>query len=202
MPTAARIFCYVLLIIFNSATYAESDHHDHHDHHEQHNDHHDHKHHDEHDHDAEFTQHAAHQHGHATCSISYSENEIIVSLTLPSIDVFGFEHKATNQQEQAVVEQALNQLSVTDNIIKLEPTCDPTTHQVDYAPSDSSNDNNMHSDVNMNIHFACSNDISRHITFELFNVTPSLEHIEIGYISDNKQALFSVTQDNNSITLD
>ena len=197
---ALKNICCVLLIMFSTTIYAESDQHEHH--HEEHHEHLDHKHHDEHDHDSEFTQHAAHQHGHANGSISFSENEIIVSLTLPSIDVFGFEHKATNQQEQTIIDNALKELSMIGNIIKLEPTCETSTHQVNYEPPESSNDSDIHSDVIVNTHFACGDDSARQIIFELSNITPSIEHIEIGYISDNKQALFSVTPDNNSITLD
>ena len=162
-------------------------------------------------HDFEFTQHHAHQHGLSNASISYTNQQIQVSITLPAANVFGFEHSAINEKEQAVIDDALATLSSVDKIVSLHPECNVLSHQIhheihkdehtDHHEHNHSGHDDEHSDITLESLFSCDTNQAIKLTFNLFENFPSLEKINIQFISDHHQDLYSATAANNSFTI-
>lgn len=193
-----------LLTLLIAVATASENHHEHSsEHHEEHHhgsEHrHNNKHDSKHDHDElEFTEHQAHEHGHARATISYSNNNVVMSITLPSIDVFGFEHEPHNKEEQAIVEQALKKISILDNIVSIDPVCKADTYSVSNNLSSSHDD--AHSDVQINATLSCDNNKPRLITFTLFETLSTVEELSVEYISDNIQNLHTLSPNERTFT--
>jgi len=181
----------LLTLLFSTAIASD----DHHEHNSEHHHNHESKHH--HDDELEFTEHHAHEHGHARATISYSNHNLILSITLPTIDVFGFEHKPHSEDEKSIAKKALDELSIINNIVSIDPSCKLDTLTSNYQTS--SHDEN-HSDIEMNANLICDNNEPRLITFTLFETLPTLEQLTVEYISDNKQDLHTLTPIEKAIT--
>lgn len=176
------ILAILYLLCCNS--FASSEHHDH-----------DHHNHNEHEEDEfEFTDHQAHEHGHANTKVSYSNNQLAMTVTLPAIDVFGFEHKASNEQQQEVIDTALNNLSTIENIVVIHPSCTTERYKVNRSQQD------LHADVIVDMLLKCVNAEPLEITFNVFDILPTIDKMTVEYISDNKQELHTLTSNENHIT--
>ena len=165
-----------------------------------------HEHEEAHEHN-EFEQHTSHEHGQATANISYIEDTLIIDLDLPSIDVFGFEHAPSNENEDEVVFLNLAKLEDINNIVATEPACALISTNVtsDILPNSETHEHGdkhsdeMHSDVKAAYELHCSSAIK--LIFTLFDHFKSLEKITVQYVSAHEQKLFTVTPDSSTISL-
>lgn len=157
----------------------------------------------EHDHEDdhhghEFEQHGRHEHGHALANISYSGNILKVDLTLPAIDLFGFEHQARDAHERQIRQEAINILKTPENIITFQPDCKLDIYQV---TSTAENQSSKHSDVKVSYVFDCQANKSIELRFLLFEAFKSLQEVEVQYISKNSQNVFKATPDYNRFVI-
>ena len=164
--------------------------------------------HHEHDHDDEFEQHAAHVHGHATANISYEDSKLNIDFTFPAIDIYGFEHEARNAEESQAVDNALSLFRDSSNIVTMKPKCEHELHEHedhsehhDHEDGHDEHEEIEHSDVEVDYLFKCETKSPIEINFVLFENFPSLEEINVQFISDNMQQLFTVSPKNPTITV-
>jgi len=68
----------------------------------------------------EHREHGAHQHGHATLSVIIENNDLMVMIESPAMNVFGFEHKPENKEQHKAVEEAIKDLKAFDNLVALD----------------------------------------------------------------------------------
>ncbi|MFK7794138.1 MAG: DUF2796 domain-containing protein [Gammaproteobacteria bacterium] len=188
-----------------------------------------------HDEDSEFESHAAHEHGHATAQISFVNDSLIVNLTLPSMNVFGFEYAPKNHEQKILVTQMMSTLDDPKSIIAINPTglCElaskniashiidslkPNEHgehnasetehnEEHHAKEDDhedehhnehhtneANHDEEHSDVSIHHKYICSKEKPTSINYNLFNFLPTLEEVEVQYISNSSQQIFTATK--------
>ena len=159
---------------------------------------HEHGHEDDH-HGHEFAQHGRHEHGHALANISYAGNILKVDLTLPAIDLFGFEHQARNAHERQIRQKAVNILKTPENIIIFQPHCKLDIHQV---TSTAESQSSKHSDVNASYVFDCPANKSIELRLVLFEAFNSLREVEVQYISKHRQSVFKAMPDDNRFVID
>ncbi len=55
-------------------------------------------------------QHTAHEHGAATLGIAQDQNTVLLELNSPAFNIFGFEHKPSNQTDKDLVAASVAQL--------------------------------------------------------------------------------------------
>lgn len=180
-----------MTLTFFSVMSIASDDHDHHEHD------------DHHDHGIEFTEHQAHQHGKAIATLSYSNNQINFHITLPAMNTFGFEHAPQDNDQQAIVDNVTEKLSKHDNIILFDPECTSTSYQLTNHKDNlsESNSGEEHYDVELEYIFHCSSSDTISIDFSLFETIPSLEQIEVQYISDHDQQLITLSPHHRNMTI-
>jgi hypothetical protein len=159
-------------------------------------------HHKNHDPDFEFSQQNTHDHGKVVATISYSQNQINLHLTIPAFNAFGFEHTPTNIQEQELVDNTLDKLSKPNNVVLIQPNCAPST----INPPDShkhglSNSTGDHYDLELEYAFICPSNQKMSIAFPLFKTVPSIHYIEVQYISDEQQKLILLNADNHILKI-
>lgn len=152
-------------------------------------------------HDDEFMQQHVHEHDKVVATISYSQDQLNLHIMLPAFNAFGFEHAPNNKQQQELVDIALEKLSQPINIIELHPNCVPTqinsTDSQEYGSTTVDN----HFDVEIQYIFSCPSNKAISISFSLFKTIPSINQIEIQFISDKEQNLFTLNPENNTMTI-
>ncbi len=198
------IFRFILFFIFTlitSSILADSHEHHHHD-----------------DEEHLFEEHTSHVHGHAAAQISYVKSVLNINKTLSSIDVFGFEHSPKNAIQKnkiiksiEILENAENLFRFKNNACKLESvhiengifeydTYSQHNHanhgDGDGDGDEQNNNEESHTNVVANYIFNCNNKKFETIEYLIFDIFPSLEVIEVQYISDHHQALFNATHSN------
>ena len=162
-----------------------------------------HDHHDHDDHGIEFTEHQTHAHGKAIATLSYSNNQINFHITLPAKNTFGFEHAPKDNHQKAIVDNVTEKLSKPENIIIFQPKCTSTSYQLTNHQDNlsGSNSGEEHYDVELEYIFLCSSSDTISIDFSLFETIPSLEQIEVQYISDHDQQLITLSPHHRNMTI-
>ena len=185
---------------------------------------------DEHAHtdDANFEDHASHEHGHATAQITFSNDTLNLELLLPSIDVFGFEHTPQNDEQHEKVIQSKSTLKDAQNVLIVKPkeSCLIKSTEIESVVINSISEKNdhghkeghedehhenehhedehhedEHSDVNVHYVYQCSNAKPESIDFMLFDHFHTLEEIEVQFVSDEFQVLSTLTPDKRTQSL-
>ena len=209
------ISIFFLVISFTNPLLAGSD--DHNDHKNEH------MHDNEHADEQMFEEHSSHVHGHATAQISYVENILHIRKTLSSIDVFGFEHAPKNEEQNKTIAQSIGIMEKADLLFRFKNNAcelesvqienelvesdtdshqdhdsheDEHHHDHDEETHDKDTEEESHSDVIANYTFKCDSKKLETIEYLIFDHFPSLEEIEVQYISDHNQALFHATHSN------
>lgn len=182
--------------------------------------------HDSHNLESEFDEHSAHEHGHAKAQITFINNILRLDLSLPSIDIFGFEHDPRNEEEHEVVLESQSTLNNAEKIVTLLPTklCELTStnfesrifdsineehtdhnqHKSDGHHEDETHDKHHeeeHSDVSVQYEYICLSEDLQSIEFKAFEYFTTIEEIEVQYISNENQKLFTATPSNSSLSL-
>ena len=175
---------------------------------------------DEHAHtdDANFEDHASHEHGHATAQITFSNDTLNLELLLPSIDIFGFEHTPQNDEQHEKVIQSKSTLKNAQNVLIVKPkeSCLIKSTEIESVVIDSISEKNdhghkedhedehhedEHSDVSAHYVYKCSDATPESIEFMLFDHFHTLEDIEVQLVSDETQILSTVTPDKRTQSL-
>ncbi|GAA3953372.1 DUF2796 domain-containing protein [Allohahella marinimesophila] len=71
-------------------------------------------------HDDEHREHGAHEHGAANMTIALEEQQLIVELDSPAMNILGFEHSANTPEQKAVAADMWKRLQHPDGVISLE----------------------------------------------------------------------------------
>jgi hypothetical protein len=154
------------------------------------------------DHDFEFTQHHSHEHDKVVAAISYSQDQLNLHIKLPAFNAFGFEHSPKNKQQQELVDSTIEKLSQSINIIELLPNCVPILVNSTDSHINTSTTVDEHFDVELDYEFKCPPNEAISVSFSLFRTTPSIKQIDVQFISDKEQKLFTLNSENNTITID
>jgi hypothetical protein len=91
-----------------------------------------------------FRQHEAHEHGHVVFNIAQDNNDLLIEITAPGMDVFGFEHPPQTPDEQQRVDQALELLQQSSVMIALNPQANCKIEQVDVTQTGDAEHMNEH----------------------------------------------------------
>ncbi len=190
----ARVFIFFISLCLAIPVNAEEDHH-----------HHDEVH--------EFEEHASHVHGHANANVTYENNILKIDLSFSSVDIFGFEHAPKNDEQHKKIAKSIGILEKVDNLFQfkknsackidsvyinseiLKPHSDEH-HEHEEHDHDEANNEETHSDVTVNYLFNCSESDLEAIEYLVFDHFPTLEKIEVQFISNEHQALFNASTDN------
>ncbi len=185
----SKFFIFFIVLYIVSPISAEEDDHHHDEHHE-------------------FEEHTSHVHGHASANVSYEGDVLNVALSFSSTDIFGFEHKPKTEEQHKKIEQSafilehannlflfnkpnackLNSVNINSEIIDH----DTNVHHVHEAHDH----DDTHSDVNAKYLFNCSDNELESIEYLIFDHFPTLEKIEVQFISNEHQVIFNASNDN------
>ncbi len=147
------------------------------------------------DHHAQH-QHHAHEHGVAHMNLIGDKKKISIELTIPMLDVTGFEHKPETDQQQTILNNKIAAINKIDAwlVINQQAECQLTHHamQVDSATK--------HPDINLDIEFLCNKpDSLKKIQVNIFDQLESLEKIESQWVIAGNQSATTLTKTGRNI---
>jgi hypothetical protein len=161
----------------------------------------------------------SHQHGHGEVVIAQDGKAWEVQMTLPSADVFGFEHEPENKKERAKFDAQLTRLKQSASVLQLPAGCKLETYDIDppfsehdedhhenehddYGNDDYSEDEHhehdeheAHSDVEVSIEMTCKQAPSD-IVFTVFSLSDSISELLVQWATDKGQGSRELTPTN------
>lgn len=134
--------------------------------------------------------HGTHAHGVATLNIAQQGSEVSLELESPAVNLVGFEHVPTSEEERKAVEQALTILKDGDRLFHFSPSADcrlaesridtPLTEQ-----ESTHEHGDSHADIVAEYHFTCARPGElQQLNLRLFQTFPATEELEVQYLTD------------------
>ncbi|MBC7185332.1 MAG: DUF2796 domain-containing protein [Marinobacter sp.] len=130
----------------------------------------------------------AHRHGQAELQLAIAENQIELFFTSPAYNLLGFEHRATTEEEKALVTETTGWLSKTALVDTAEDSCtvvnSTVNHQADGNDhSHDHKDESSHSDFEITQMLSCSGlDASEAFSTPLTARFPEIEHLNVEWV--------------------
>ena len=159
-------------------------------------------------------QYGTHEHGVARLNIALDRNRLYIELISPAVNLVGFEHIPTTEQQHRAIEAAVQTLEDVDLLFALSPEADCTlvTVQVDSplltaadAPEDHDHDHEqdhnamageLHSEFSAEYRFDCSAPQRlSHLEVRLFERFPDTEEIQAQWLGPQGQWAAQLTPD-------
>lgn len=147
-----------------------------------------------------------HVHGAAQCQIVVEDTAMEVALILPAINVIGFEHEPTNDQEKKALADAQKKFrgSVGKNLIKVRGTrlAEFALETQDHHAEEEHIEGKAHSDFHLHYHFEKRRDFKETIDFKtLFKKYPGIEEVVWAAVTPNGQRAGEATPKSSGISL-
>ncbi|WP_083859216.1 ZrgA family zinc uptake protein [Methylophaga lonarensis] len=194
------LFVALLPLMLSSQVYGHGDHHHDHGHSHSHDDHHSHAH--DHHHADDHRHHGAHVHGLAHLDVIIAENQLMLSLQSPAMDIVGFEHQPGDAAQQAQLEQALSKLQQPDNVFKVNNGACSLQQLIINNPFDTTENHADHVDIEAEYLFDCeaASSISV-IDITLFQHFPDISSINVQLVTDHGQQQLNLTPNHSQIRI-
>lgn len=155
----------------------------------------------------EHREHDAHQHGHAQLSVILEKNALSIMLESPAMNVFGFEHKPKNEEQNKSVLLAIKDLEKPEQLLQINKSAKCTLAKVDvHNPFMTKKDHehekkheeghedsykeSAHTDVDIEISFTCQkpSNLTKIDLSSLFKRFPNFEDIDAQKIVNGQQS--------------
>ncbi|WAJ69711.1 DUF2796 domain-containing protein [Catenovulum adriaticum] len=154
---------------------------------------------------------AAHVHGLAELMLVLEEDHLAIQFSSPTINLVGFEHKATNAKDIAKIENLSKVLNQPEKLFAFAGArCTPIDNHVDVSSlidtqdkahgHDKRHHNDSHSEVIVEYRFKCENltHLSS-IQLGLFKTFSGIEQIQAMWVTQTKQGASQLNADNSTL---
>ncbi|MCH8542631.1 MAG: DUF2796 domain-containing protein [Alcanivorax sp.] len=185
---------------------AHDGHHDH-DHSHGHHDHHKHDHHahDHHDHDHHDHAHGPHVHGQGNLQLVLEGGEFFADLTVPGMDVVGFERAPEDEAGRQTVRDAIALLGDADKVLRLPDAAGCSLTEGSAASGlgqDGEGQSEGHGDFTAAFAFQCRQpDRLNSLNVVLFEHLPRLESVVVQIVSDTGQSQQRAVPRDNAVAI-
>jgi len=164
-----------------------------------------------------------HVHGHGTLNIAIDDKDVSMELEVPGMDIVGFEHAASTDEQKAVVEKAKAQLtkplgvfslpaaagcSVAEAKVAIEAEHDDDDHDADHK--DGADDHNQggddehagHNQFRATYAFDCTAPAElTTITFDYFTLFGGAHDLTVNVVTAKGQSKYEVSRDKPTLDL-
>lgn len=153
----------------------------------------------------EHRQHGVHEHGGGQLNIALEKNTLMIELSLPAMNVVGFEHPYNNEQQHKQVTDAVANLR--DGLRLFSPSkaanCNLSKVEVETALLDTSGHAEEHADFDASYEFNCSHPAQlKALELSLFQQFPGTQQLEVQLITAEHQTGKELHAENPVIRLD
>ncbi|WP_186297584.1 DUF2796 domain-containing protein [Sedimenticola selenatireducens] len=158
-------------------------------------------------HSEENRQHGVHEHGGGQLNVVVEKNTLMMDLSIPAMNVVGFEHPARNDDEQKQLEHSSDLLRDGSRIFMPSPSAKCVLEQVKiesalletHANHDAEEG---HADFDVSYLFACAEPMQlKSLTLTLFKMFPLTEHLQVQMITPAGQTGTELESDNPILNL-
>jgi hypothetical protein len=153
-----------------------------------------------------------HEHGHSTLAIAVEGTRVAMELTAPGVDIVGFEHGASTDEEKAAMEQAKVALAdpltlftppssahcrAAEAVVELESE---EGHEEEHAEGDAHGEaahaeGEGHAEFHAEYTLDCADPVELgSITFAYFERFPGAEKVAVTLLTEHGQASYEVTR--------
>lgn len=152
----------------------------------------------------------AHQHGGGHIDIAIEKNTLLLELSIPAMNILGFEHHPGNDSEKRVLKQSLQDLKNVSRLFRINAGAgcklanvstqsqllQTTHHHHHHTPQDA------HSDFTASYEFVCNNSSQlRSLEVTLFDVYPATQYLELQLLTGALQQGGKISRENRLILL-
>lgn len=154
----------------------------------------------------EHRQHGAHEHGGGQLNVAVEQKSLMIDLSLPAMNIVGFEHPANDDKERSLVAQAADQLRDGMRLFVPSPAakCTQTRSDVKSALLGNADDDEEagHADFDVDYEFSCAepSQLSA-LTLSLFERFPATQHLRAQVITPAGQTGAELSAGNNRLEL-
>jgi hypothetical protein len=162
----------------------------------------------------EHRQHGTHEHGAGLLNVAVEKNQLMLELSLPAMNVVGFEHPASNQTEQDQLTHAVKLLSEGMQLFYPGPEAKCVLVHVEvesaliadsvdqHADEHGDEHSNAHADFDVFYEFNCAQPSQlKTLTLSIFERFAGTQHLRAQVITGMGQSAAELTADNNIINL-
>lgn len=143
-----------------------------------------------------FSAHAQkHVHGEGELLIAQEGNVLQMQFIIPAADALGFEHQAANSSDKNAINVLAQQLKNSSHAIDIKGQCILQSTENSLAHSHSEHDEHDHHNVEATYNFNCKTPVVG-FSVTLFNLMPSLNALNVQWISNTGQGSTEVTRSN------
>lgn len=160
-----------------------------------------------------------HVHGHGTLNLAVESNRLSIELEAPGMDIVGFEHEASSDEQKAAVSKAKQQLADPLSLFKLPAAAEckladakveiekEDAHDHDHGDDKHAHD---HAETEKGGHNAfratyaidCAKpDGLTAITFDYFKAFAGAKELDVSLVTEKTQSKFEVTRENPVLNL-
>jgi hypothetical protein len=152
----------------------------------------------------EHRQHGSHEHGGGQLNVAVEQNRLMIELSLPAMNVVGFEHAVSNQSERDQVAAAANQLKQGMRLFRPSPAAKCELLDVQVESSLFAHDENQateeHADFDVSYEFNCAQAAQlKALSVSLFKIFPATHHLRAQVITDTGQTGGELSADKNVV---
>jgi Protein of unknown function (DUF2796) len=164
----------------------------------------------------EHRQLGPHVHGHGTLDIAVEDKRVSMELEVPGMDIVGFEHAATTDEQKAVVEKAMAQLDNPLEVFKLPKAAgctvadakvaiEPEHHHDGDDDHDADHDHDEHAGHN-EFHVTYALDCKEptnltSIAFDYFKMFAGAHDLTVNVVTAKAQSKYEVSRDKPELDL-
>jgi hypothetical protein len=154
----------------------------------------------------EHRQHGAHEHGGGQLNVAVEQNQLMLDLSLPAMNVVGFEHAVTDQVERDQVTAAADLLKQGMQLFTPSPAakCELVDAQVESSLFAQGENQPVeeHADFDVSYEFNCAQpEQLKALTLSLFKNFAGTHHLRMQVITATGQTGGELSAENNVINL-
>jgi len=143
-----------------------------------------------------FSAHAQkHVHGEGELLIAQEGSLLQMQFIIPAADALGFEHQAASSSDKNAINVLAQQLKNSSHAIDIKGQCILQSTENSLAHSHSEHDEHDHHNVEATYNFNCKTPVIG-FSVTLFNLMPSLNALNVQWISNTGQGSTEVTRSN------
>lgn len=145
----------------------------------------------------------SHVHGGSTLNMATDNNELIIEFDSPWMNLVGFEHRPSTDEQRASVEEAVKRLQRGNELFGFAGTrCDMTDVVVDNSMDSDHDDHEEHSAVTVSYVFECA-EIQKleSVDVGLFSVWPGIDDIDVQLAGPKSQSAMELDPENRQIDM-
>jgi len=156
-----------------------------------------------------------HVHGHGTLNIAVEDKRVSMELEVPGMDIVGFEHAASTEDQKAIVDKAKAELAKPLTVFKLPTAAGCTVadanvaieaehhHEHEDAAADHDHDEHAgHNEFHVTYALDCAEPTNlTSITFDYFKMFAGAHDLTVNVVTAKAQSKYEVSRDNPDLDL-